>query len=92
MIKKAGIVAKRNKNEAIEASRNLITWFQAREVEVVLDEELKKSVAGKYKSLSEVDISQLELLVVLGGDGTLLSAARLIGNENVPILGVNLGG
>ncbi|MBW2605750.1 MAG: NAD(+)/NADH kinase [Deltaproteobacteria bacterium] len=92
MIKKAGIVAKRNKKEAIEASRNLITWFQARGVEVVLDEELKKSVAGKYKSLSEVDISQLELLVVLGGDGTLLTAARLIGNGNVPILGVNLGG
>ena len=92
MTKKIGIVAKRNKKEAIEASRDLMIWFQARGVEVVLDEALKKSVAGKYKSFSEVDISQLELLVVLGGDGTLLSAARLIRNGNVPILGVNLGG
>ena len=89
MIKKVGIIAKKNKTEAIEASRNLINWLKSRGVEVIVDNEFKKEV-GEF--ISETDLSQAELLVVLGGDGTLLSAARLIGNSDVPILGVNLGG
>jgi len=89
MIKKVGIIAKKNKTEAIEASRNLINWLKSRGVEVIVDNEFKKEI-GEF--ISETDLSQAELLVVLGGDGTLLSAARLIGNSDVPILGVNLGG
>ncbi len=89
MIKKVGIIAKKNKTEAIEASHNLINWLKSRGVEVIVDNELKKEI-GEF--ISETDVSQAELLVVLGGDGTLLSAARLIGNSDVPILGVNLGG
>ena len=89
MIKKVGIIAKKNKTEAIEASHNLINWLKSRGVEVIVDNEFKKEI-GEF--ISETDLSQAELLVVLGGDGTLLSAARLIGNSDVPILGVNLGG
>ncbi|RLA95124.1 MAG: NAD(+) kinase [Deltaproteobacteria bacterium] len=88
-MKKVGIIAKKNKTEAIEASHNLINWLKSRGVEVIVDNELKKEI-GEF--ISETDVSQAELLVVLGGDGTLLSAARLIGNSDVPILGVNLGG
>lgn len=92
MIKKVGIIAKKNKPEAIEASRNLLNWLKTLGVEVVFDDNLAKKVKGEGKPLSEANISQVGLVVVLGGDGTFLSAARLIRNGDVPILGVNLGG
>ncbi|MBW1678993.1 MAG: NAD(+)/NADH kinase [Deltaproteobacteria bacterium] len=79
-MKKVGIIAKKNKVEAIDTSRNLTNWLKSRGLEVILDDELKR------------DLSQVGLIVVLGGDGTLLRAARLIGKGDVPILGVNLGG
>jgi len=92
MIEKVGIIAKRNAPEAIDASGKLMVWLKSRGIEVILDEALIKKVTGEKGTFSEADLSQVGLLVVLGGDGTLLSAARLIGNGEVPILGVNVGG
>jgi len=92
MTKKVGIIAKKNKLEAIEASHNLMNWFRSRGIEVILNEDLRNKVDGERESISKVNFSQIGLAVVLGGDGTLLSAARLIGTSEVPILGVNLGG
>jgi len=92
MIGKVGIIAKRNKPEAIDTSRKLMKWLTSRGIEVILDEALAQKVAGGKGRPSKTDFSHVGLLVVLGGDGTLLSAARLIGNGKVPILGVNVGG
>lgn len=92
MVKKVVIVAKQNKIEALEASHNLRDWLQSRGVEVVSDNGLTSRVEKGGKPLSVVFRSQIDLVVVLGGDGTLLSAARVMGNDGIPILGVNLGG
>jgi len=90
-MKKVGVIVKLNKPEVVRVSQDIIKWLLERGVEVYLDTEL----AGKLnysKSYSRADIPGLvELMIVLGGDGTMLYTARLIGEKKVPILGVNLG-
>jgi NAD+ kinase len=92
-VRRIGIVAKPNKPEAEPVLRNLITWLRDRGCEVVPDQEAATICpeAGPGLPRAEV-VARSDLLVVLGGDGTILSVARLIGSREVPILGVNLGG
>ncbi|HPD60419.1 MAG TPA: NAD(+)/NADH kinase, partial [Thermodesulfobacteriota bacterium] len=92
MIKQVGIIAKKNKPEAIAASQNLTKWLSSQGLEVVLDDHLLKKVKGNWQPISQADFAKMGLAIVLGGDGTFLGAARMIKSGNVPILGVNLGG
>lgn len=90
-IKRIGIVAKRNKPEAIDTIRELIPFLSERGIETILDAETA-GLSGESSSLSGEDIpKESDMVIVLGGDGTLLHAARLVGKEEIPILGVNLG-
>ncbi len=68
------------------AARELAEWLAARGVEVLFDDALGAGGLAR-RALAE----KADLLVVLGGDGTLLSVAREVGARVVPILGVNLG-
>lgn len=97
-MKRIGIIAKQNKPEAVTISRQLIEWLKPKGVEVYLEEGLGKAVnlhetvSVKNTVKREEIPAQVEMIIVLGGDGTLLSVARLVGTHQVPILGVNLGG
>jgi len=98
MMKRIGIIAKQNKPEAIPIVRNLVEWFRPKKIEVYMEEGMVKQfhppLAGPHlNSIGREDIpTKVEMIIVLGGDGTLLSVARLVGDHDVPILGVNLGG
>ncbi len=59
-----------------QAARSLIRWLREQGVEV----------------LTDISEPGLDAVIVLGGDGTLLKAARMIGNRKIPVLGINLGG
>ncbi len=93
-----GIVAKRNKPEAAAIVRSLVEWLRPKKVEVYVEKEmeglLSPSLAeGHWKFVGRDEMPHhVEMIVVLGGDGTLLSVARQVWNKNIPILGVNLGG
>ncbi len=93
-----GIVAKRNKPEAAAIVRSLVEWLRPKKVEVYVEKEmeglLRPSLAeGHWKSVGQDEmLHDVEMMIVLGGDGTLLSVARQVWNRNIPILGVNLGG
>jgi NAD+ kinase len=97
-MKRIGIIAKQNKPEVIALVRNLVEWLRLKKIEIYLEPDLKDlfspSLLGSHlNSVERGDIpAHVEMMVVLGGDGTLLSVARLVGDRGVPILGVNLGG
>lgn len=91
-MKRVGIIAKPHKPEARTVLQELLPWLEARGVEPVLDVDTA-ALAGMPAGQRKSDLPGLvDLLLVLGGDGTLLSVARLVGPRDVPILGVNLGG
>ncbi|MBS3906394.1 MAG: NAD(+)/NADH kinase [Syntrophaceae bacterium] len=97
-MKRIGIIAKQNKPEAVILTGQLAEWLQPKGVEVYIEEGIEKSLGPNLTApfLNPVKREEIpshaEMIIVLGGDGTLLSVARLVGSHEVPILGVNLGG
>ncbi len=92
MIKKIGIIAKVQHPMAGKVLRELDGWLKERGIEIYINRETA-GIIGEKSPYKRAEIPSLtELIIVLGGDGTLLSVARLIEDKNVPILGVNLGG
>jgi len=92
-IKRVGITSKPKKAEVREVVPSLIHWFRDRQVEVFVDKETAATLDGREKSLTRNEMpGQVDLIVVLGGDGTLLATARALNRKPVPLLAVNLGG
>lgn len=93
-MKRIGIVAKTDRDEAKDVVAGLLQWCAARDCVPVLDKETAALCpdAGVATTRKPDLPGQVDVLLVLGGDGTLLSMARLVGDLGVPILGVNLGG
>lgn len=93
-MKRIGVVAKPDAGKARQTVVGLIEWLRQRGLSVVLEKETATLVpADGAPAVTKTDLpAQVDLLVVLGGDGTLLSMARAVGDLGVPILGVNLGG
>lgn len=86
-----GIVIKRNNTKALEVGIKLASWLQKRGIRTVFSKELARAIPGS-QAMEKSEIPEAaDVIVVLGGDGTLLSVARLVNNHDVPILGVNLG-
>ena len=83
------IVGKRDSPAARPAIRRLARMAEARGIEVEFDEHTAVA-QGRRRRAGRA--ARADLCVVVGGDGTLLSAARALGGRPVPILGVNLGG
>lgn len=93
VFKRVGIVAKPHRPEAREVVEGLVSWLRAKDREVVLDADTAALVGAEATVVPKSDVPRMaDLVVVLGGDGTLLSVARLVESEETPILGVNLGG
>src|SRR3990172_5929988 len=88
-----GIAEKPRKREGEPILRKLVAWLRDNGREVLLDQEAAGICPELGPGLPRADVAAAaDLVIVLGGDGTLLSVARLMGSREVPILGVNLGG
>jgi NAD+ kinase len=91
-LKKVGIVAKPHGREVRLVVKELLEWLRGKGLEVFFDLDSAPLVGKEEQGHKKSELPSLvDLLIVLGGDGTLLSVARLVGLRGVPILGVNLG-
>jgi NAD+ kinase len=86
-IKNVAIVYRRGTHEALSAARELTAWLRERKIRVFTQSDQRVAGAAAIK-----DPSNLQLVVVLGGDGTYLEAVRMLKDNRVPLLGVNMGG
>jgi NAD+ kinase len=91
-IQKVGIIAKHRKTTPADSIKGLIQWLEEREIETLLDSDSAALINTESPYLKSEVPGMVDLVIVLGGDGTLLSVARLVEGKNIPILGVNLGG
>lgn len=90
------IICKKDRPEPEEILRKLVPWLRQKDLEVLMFPTVVDSLARAgitdLTACPESDMpSRADLAVVLGGDGTMLGAARLLAESGVPILGVNLG-
>jgi NAD+ kinase len=93
MIRAAGIISKPVKDTVCSVVPPLLEWLRARKIEVFVDKETQGCIGDAAPVLArEAMAEKVDLVVVLGGDGTLLSAARALGSHKVPMLAVNMGG
>jgi NAD+ kinase len=90
--KVAAIISRPNRPEVAQVVPGLLVWLSSHDYKVVIDEETSHYTKGpEVVSRAQMSEQRLNLVVVLGGDGTLLSAARATAAVDVPLLGVNLG-
>lgn len=91
-ITSVGIISKPKVPRANQIVPGLLEWLAERGVSARLDEETACYAGSKDWVPRERVPVDTHLVIVLGGDGTLLSAARAIGGRDIPLLAVNLGG
>jgi NAD+ kinase len=90
--KSIGILTKPKFPEVKSTLQAVVTWLRARTIDVLLDT-TSATLLGERGGIQKTELAgKADVLLVLGGDGTMLNAARLAGERSIPILGVNMGG
>jgi len=90
-VKNIGLFCKQQPAVDPEVVRDLTQWLRAQGCELHMDRDTAELI-GETTSCAQEEIpSRSELVIVLGGDGTLLNVARIVHPHDTPILGVNLG-
>jgi NAD+ kinase len=97
-IKRIGIVLKPHQPDALKTMCELAAWLSERGISLVGGpqierERIKQETGCAVEQVAPEKIAAtVDLILVLGGDGTMIATARLIGDTEVPVLGVNYGG
>lgn len=97
-ITRIGIVLKPHQPEALKTICELVVWLADRGIKLVGGPEIERDRVEHQTGcpIDQVTNEQLagevDLMLVLGGDGTMIATARMVGDRDVPVLGVNYGG
>lgn len=86
-----GLVVNPTKPEAMQFANEVIAWLTERDVEVCVDESAAESMGRSDISADDTGLCRTQLLITIGGDGTILTASHIAAPLGVPILGVHMG-
>ncbi|HEX4951376.1 MAG TPA: NAD(+)/NADH kinase [Blastocatellia bacterium] len=91
-LNKIGVVVGPQKPDAIAVVCQLVEWCARHNIELRATPEVAEQVRCAPLLIEADELAEaIDLLVVLGGDGTMLGASRLIGTRRIPVLGINFG-
>jgi NAD+ kinase len=89
---RVGIISRPRRSNLSVVVPPLLHWLEARGVEIFYDQETAGALHDSSKGLTREQVAEKsELIVVLGGDGTLLAAARVAAPLCIPLLPINMG-
>ncbi len=97
-IKRIGIVLKPHQPDALKTICELVEWLGKRGIALSGGPEIEREQIEHATGCSVETVavdklpSSVDLILVLGGDGTMIATARMIGDREVPVMGVNFGG
>lgn len=97
-ITRIGIVLKPHQPEALKTICELVEWLAERGIKVVGGPEIERERIEHQTGCAVDEVTHdnlaadVDLILVLGGDGTMIATARMIGDQEVPVIGVNYGG
>src|ERR1043166_4475023 len=97
VVRSVGVLVKPNQPEALKTLCRLAEWCAARSITLAggprVERERGEAETGcAVRTLEHAELVRaVDLLVVLGGDGTMIATARTVGDSETPVLGVNFG-
>jgi NAD+ kinase len=96
-IRRVGVVVKPHQQDALKTICRLVEWLNERGIKLVGGPEVERERIEHETGCaietieSESLAANVDLMVVLGGDGTMIGTARMLGDAEVPVLGINYG-
>src|SRR5436190_22153023 len=97
-IKSIGVIVKRHHPDALETLCALTKWLSERHIAFVglpeiEREQIEHKTGCKVQVVGEGEMpDRVDLMLVLGGDGTMIATGRMLGDNQIPVIGVNYGG
>jgi NAD+ kinase len=90
-MKRIGIITKRGEPKIVKAVGDLMKWLKDKDFKFFIEKETAAALKLKGYHRKEIP-ARSDMIIVFGGDGSVLSAARHVGDRGIPILGINMGG
>src|SRR2546425_13375118 len=86
-----GIITKPNEPRAAELAARIAEWAANLEINLFVNDRVRDLPPGTFSASAREIADNCDLLIALGGDGTMISTARLVSGKGTPVLGINLG-